>query len=57
MVDQRGELVNPFSQSLLRPQLPQEGNDLPQHEERVTVEWILPRLGQGRLDMGKGRLG
>jgi hypothetical protein len=57
VVDQRSELIDAFAQPLIRPQFSQEGDDIPQHEECISVQRILARLDQRRLDTREGRLG
>jgi hypothetical protein len=47
VVHQSGELIDPFAQPLLRPELSQELDDFSDHEECVTIPRILTGSGQG----------
>jgi hypothetical protein len=57
VVDQGSELVNPLSQPVLRPQLPDQRHHLSQHQEPVSVAGIVPSLSERQLDLGEDFIG
>ncbi len=57
VVQQRGQLVDPLAHALFRPELSEQGDYLPHHQESVSVAGIMAGLGEGTANPGEHPFG
>jgi hypothetical protein len=57
VVEQGGELVDAFSDSLFRPKLAQEGDNVSQHQKSIAISRIVAPLLERTAYLGKNLLG
>jgi hypothetical protein len=56
VMKQCGELIDPFSQTLIRPKLAEQGDDFSQHEKSIPVSRVVAVLYEGQANLGKDLL-
>jgi hypothetical protein len=57
VVKQGSELVDPFPEPLLGSKLPEQGDDLSQHQKSIAITRIVAALVKGPPNSGKNLLG